>query len=270
MADVARAEQLKLKGNECFQKGKYNAAIDMYTEAIVLDPTKSTYFSNRALCHSKLQHWASCREDCEQALRVDALNSKASYLLGVSLVHLDDLDAAVAALSAALASAEKTKKPKSLLQDITLELRRVTKQRWLRRQALRRERHDVMRTRLADVLMAAAGDAHERADGPRVRELDELLVYMEELMSREAVSMAPREIPEYFVCPISMEIMHDPVSTPNGVSYERRCIEEHLKKNGTVDPLTRKTLTLELLRPNASLRAAIQDYLSANPWAFEH
>lgn len=34
-AATERAELLKLKGNQCFQKSKFNAAIDMYTEAIV-------------------------------------------------------------------------------------------------------------------------------------------------------------------------------------------------------------------------------------------
>lgn len=34
-AATERAEMLKLKGNQCFQKSKFNAAIDMYTEAIV-------------------------------------------------------------------------------------------------------------------------------------------------------------------------------------------------------------------------------------------
>lgn len=53
-------------------------------------------------------------------------------------------------------------------------------------------------------------------------------------------------------------------------SYERKCIEEHLRKNGPVDPLTRKNLTLEMLRPNAALRSAIQDFLEKNPWGFEH
>lgn len=39
MATAERAEQLKLRGNQCFQKGKFNAAIDMYTEAIVRPPS---------------------------------------------------------------------------------------------------------------------------------------------------------------------------------------------------------------------------------------
>ncbi|KAE9022834.1 hypothetical protein PR003_g11370 [Phytophthora rubi] len=62
-----------------------------------------------------------------------------------------------------------------------------------------------------------------------------------------------------------MEIMYEPVTTPNGVSYERRCLEEHLRHNGAIG----KKLTLDMLRPNTSLRAAIQDYLDKNSWAYE-
>ncbi|KAE9347909.1 hypothetical protein PF008_g7609 [Phytophthora fragariae] len=207
MATAAdRAEQLKLQGNQCFQKGKFLAAIDMYTEAIVLAPGRSLYYSNRALCHSKLQRWESCRDDCQAALKFDALNAKASYVLGTSLMHLLAFDAAVEALNTALSSAQKTDKPRAFQQDIATELRRVKKRQWQR--------------------------------------------------SASRVTT-------------SMEVMHEPVTTPNGVSYERRCLEEHLRHNGAIDPLTRKKLTLDMLRPNTSLRAAIQDYLDKNSWAYE-
>jgi STIP1 family protein 1 len=43
----------------------------------------------------------------------------------------------------------------------------------------------------------------------------------------------------------------------------------HLQTNGPIDPLTRKKLTLEMLYPNNGLRAAIQEFLDQNPWAFE-
>ncbi|KAF1783944.1 Zinc finger, RING/FYVE/PHD-type [Phytophthora cactorum] len=36
--------------------------------------------------------------------------------------------------------------------------------------------------------------------------------------------MYPGEVPDYFMCPISMEIMHDPVTTPNG-SLESALVE---------------------------------------------
>ena len=50
MATKARAESLKQTGNEYFQKGKLNAAIDMYTEAIVRSIVASSRRSCIAVC----------------------------------------------------------------------------------------------------------------------------------------------------------------------------------------------------------------------------
>ncbi|UIZ25324.1 hypothetical protein KXD40_009035 [Peronospora effusa] len=96
------------------------------------------------------------------------------------------------------------------------------------------------------------------------------MAYVEHMAACFEKEMYPGEIPEYFICPISMEIMQDPVTTPNGVSYERRCLENHLQRNGEIDPLTRKQLTVDMLRPNKSLCAAIEDYLKKNVWALEY
>ena len=65
---------------------------------------------------------------------------------------------------------------------------------------------------------------------------------------------------ELFVCPITHEPMQDPVSAADGQTYERRAIEEWLKKgdlNGGVptSPLTGEPLKDKTLRPNFLARA---------------
>ncbi|KAG7379773.1 STIP1 y and U box-containing protein 1 [Phytophthora pseudosyringae] len=277
-----RAEQLKLQGNQCFQKGKFRAAIDMYTEAIVMAPGRSTYYSNRALCQAKLERWEDCREDCALALKFDALNAKASYMLGTSHMHLLAFDAAVSALRTALSSAEKTNKSKAFQEDIASELRRVKKRQWHHAQKQRVARHEKAKSQLeqlfgarqtAELFEPQASRAAATADSPArtgTDEADALMAYVEHMAACYERDMYPGQVPDYFMCPISMEVMHDPVTTPNGVSYERHCLEEHLRHNGAVDPLTRKRLTLDMLRPNTSLKAAIQDYLEKNSWAFEY
>ncbi|CAI5713022.1 unnamed protein product [Peronospora effusa] len=129
MATFDRGDELKQQGNLCFQKGKFHAAIDMYTEAIVMAPGRSKYYSNRALCYLKLEKWKNCRKDCEVALTFDPLNAKASYILGTSQKHLLAFDAAVKALETALSSAKKTNTI-TFQQDIRTELQRVKKEQW--------------------------------------------------------------------------------------------------------------------------------------------
>uniref|UniRef100_A0A2P2KRJ1 RING-type E3 ubiquitin transferase n=1 Tax=Rhizophora mucronata TaxID=61149 RepID=A0A2P2KRJ1_RHIMU len=51
-----QAELLRQNGNTYFNKSRYAAAIDAYTEAITLCPNVAVYWTNRALCHRKRKH----------------------------------------------------------------------------------------------------------------------------------------------------------------------------------------------------------------------
>ena len=61
------------------------------------------------------------------------------------------------------------------------------------------------------------------------------------------------------VCPITAEIMTDPVCTSDGFTYERAAITEWLRTKDT-SPLTGATLESKTLVPNLSLRSIIRRF----------
>ena len=85
MADKARAEERKRVGNEAFAKHKLEAAIEAYSEAICFAPNEPVYYTNRAMCHRKKEHWEQVKSDCRHALQIDDTSIKGHYLLGVAL-----------------------------------------------------------------------------------------------------------------------------------------------------------------------------------------
>ena len=52
--------------------------------------------------------------------------------------------------------------------------------------------------------------------------------------------------PAIFNCPITLDIMQDPVKAPDGHTYERSAIVEALTRQG-ISPLTRQVMTLSNL-----------------------
>jgi len=70
------------------------------------------------------------------------------------------------------------------------------------------------------------------------------------------------EVPDEYFCPITSEIMVDPVSTVDGFTYERSAIEQWLKKHDT-SPTTGATLELKFLIPNHSVRSMIRAFQEA-------
>ncbi|KAK7392697.1 hypothetical protein VNO78_21141 [Psophocarpus tetragonolobus] len=72
------------------------------------------------------------------------------------------------------------------------------------------------------------------------------------------------EVPPFFLCPISLQLMKDPVTVSTGITYDRDSIEKWLfhSKNDTC-PVTKQPL-LPDLTPNHTLRRLIQAWCTVN------
>ncbi|KAK6135700.1 hypothetical protein DH2020_030539 [Rehmannia glutinosa] len=72
------------------------------------------------------------------------------------------------------------------------------------------------------------------------------------------------QIPYHFRCPISLELMRDPVTVCTGQTYDRSSIESWVATGNTTCPVTRVPLTDFTLIPKHTLRRLIQDWCVAN------
>eukprot|EP01045_Picozoa_sp_COSAG04_P020055 COSAG04_NODE_2012_length_5004_cov_3.098063_2_plen_209_part_00 len=76
-----------------------------------------------------------------------------------------------------------------------------------------------------------------------------------------AAAPAP-SFPESFYCPITADLMRDPVMDPEGNSYERSAVEDWLSRSPT-SPVTRAPLAAHQLAPNRALKSLIEAALAA-------
>ena len=81
-------------------------------------------------------------------------------------------------------------------------------------------------------------------------------------ISNEPVS--PRTIPFSMCCPITLEIMKDPVVAVDGTSYERSSIEKWYTSNSTL-PVCGSTISDKRLYPNNALKIKIIQWIINNP-----
>ncbi|KAL0928823.1 hypothetical protein M5K25_000745 [Dendrobium thyrsiflorum] len=75
------------------------------------------------------------------------------------------------------------------------------------------------------------------------------------------------EIPSYFLCPISLQMMRDPVTLPTGITFDRQSIERWLFSDPRHQtcPATNQLLPTSVeLTPNHTLRRLIQAWCVAN------
>ncbi|CAI5459181.1 unnamed protein product [Closterium sp. Yama58-4] len=79
-----------------------------------------------------------------------------------------------------------------------------------------------------------------------------------------SVSSDQPEPPEEFICPLSLDIMFDPVIVESGQTYERAFIERWVADGHKTCPKTRQPLPSGAIIPNQILRALITDWCKRN------
>ncbi|XP_019177377.1 PREDICTED: U-box domain-containing protein 21-like [Ipomoea nil] len=70
--------------------------------------------------------------------------------------------------------------------------------------------------------------------------------------------------PTHFLCPISLDLMKDPVTLSTGISYDRENIEKWLGEGNRTCPVTNQELTSYDLIPNHAIRRMIQEWCVDN------
>lgn len=85
------------------------------------------------------------------------------------------------------------------------------------------------------------------------------------LSKRMSLGVQPLEPLMSFYCPITREVMIDPVETPTGHTFERSAIEKWLSEADEPScPITSNPLRISMLRPNKTLRQSIEEWRDRN------
>ncbi len=63
-----QVEELKSKANAAFSAGNNDEAIDLYTQAIVLDDKNHVLYSNRSAAYAKSNKYEDALKDAEQCI----------------------------------------------------------------------------------------------------------------------------------------------------------------------------------------------------------
>ena len=69
------------------------------------------------------------------------------------------------------------------------------------------------------------------------------------------------EIPDFLLCPITDDLMEEPVVISSGFTYEKSEILKHFQTNGNFDPLNRDQVDPKILITNYNIKHATEEFL---------
>ena len=106
--------------------------------------------------------------------------------------------------------------------------------------------------------------------GQQLQDKNEVINEFQKIIDQQSKQYTKKlEVPSYLICPITDDLMEEPVVLQSGFTYEKATILKHFSVNGNVDPMTRETVDAGKLITNQSIKQATEEFLRANPWSFE-
>lgn len=93
-SDPAQARTLTQSGTQALNSQAYSQAIDLFRQAIQLDPTQTDAHYNLSLAHYHLNNFQATINACQSALQLDETFLNARYMLALAHYRLGNLDQA--------------------------------------------------------------------------------------------------------------------------------------------------------------------------------
>ncbi|XWS33537.1 hypothetical protein CRYUN_Cryun22dG0091700 [Craigia yunnanensis] len=111
-----------------------------------------------------------------------------------------------------------------------------------------------------------AEQAEKTAEAEFIDQIIALVTRMHDrlVLIKQSQTCSPVPIPADFCCPLSSELMTDPVIVASGQTYERAFIKKWIDLGLTVCPKTRQTLAHTNLIPNYTVKALIANWCESN------
>ncbi|XP_040908485.1 sperm-associated antigen 1A [Toxotes jaculatrix] len=114
---------LKQKGNDLVKTGHFQEALEKYSECLTIKPDECALYTNRAICHLKLNRFKEAKQDCDSALQLEPGNKKAFYRRALAYKGLQDYLSATSDLQEVLQLDPNVREAEQELEVVTSLLR---------------------------------------------------------------------------------------------------------------------------------------------------
>ncbi|CAI9116325.1 OLC1v1017440C1 [Oldenlandia corymbosa var. corymbosa] len=95
MMNQMDSDSLKSLGNERFKEGKFEEALDLYNQAIAVDPNKASFYSNKSAALMSLGRLTEAVFECSAAISLEPYYHNAHYRMARLYIRLGEAEKAI-------------------------------------------------------------------------------------------------------------------------------------------------------------------------------